>query len=309
MEPLELSSRDVARLLTLVEEQRHDEAKRRLADLRVGRGHAHIVGVTGSPGVGKSTLVSQLIEHWTSNDRRVAVVAVDPSSTLSNGALLGDRVRMLQQHTKNGVFVRSMATRGRLGGLSAATPMAVMILDAVGFDIVLVETVGIGQSEIAVATMADTAVVVTAPETGDSVQALKAGVMEIADIFCINKADRGGAGRTESQLRRMLDAAPGGWSGVWRPPVVRTSALRGEGIDRLVEAMAKHHAHLEASGEGKKRQRGRVAGMLRDLAVEDLSQQLEQEDAIRGSELQTLVDDVLTGRLNPLVAAERLLSQ
>src|SRR5687767_11087338 len=214
-------------------------------------GAARVIGLTGSPGVGKSTSTSALVAAYRRRGVRVGVLAVDPSSPFTGGAILGDRVRMQDHATDDGVFIRSMATRGHLGGLSLATPEAVRVLDAAGLPIVLVETVGVGQVEVEVAGAADTTVVVVNPGWGDAVQANKAGLLEIADLFVINKADRPGAAETERDLNNMLDMNT--HMGEWRPPIVRTVASTGEGVDAAWDAVGKHRAYLEASGELERR--------------------------------------------------------
>src|SRR5690606_5140382 len=231
--------RAVARALSLVE--RGDAAGSELLKrVRPQTGRARVVGLTGSPGSGKSTLSDALIGAWRENGLTVAVVAVDPTSPYSGGAILGDRIRMLRWYQDDGVFIRSMATRGHLGGLAAATLRAVALLDAAGYQRVLVETVGVGQSEVAVAEAADSTVVVLTPGQGDGVQAFKAGIMEIGDLFCVNKADLPGADRVRRDVRAALDLAPAPAS-AWRPPIVATVASRGEGIPDLLHKLELHH--------------------------------------------------------------------
>ncbi len=244
------SPRAVARLISLVEDAspRLREVMTLLAPMC---GRAQVVGLTGSPGVGKSTTTSALVTAYRQRGQRVGVLAVDPSSPFSGGALLGDRVRMQDHATDAGVFIRSMASRGQLGGLSWATPQALRVLDAAGCDVVLIETVGVGQAEVEIASLADSTVVLLAPGMGDAIQAAKAGILEVADVFVVNKADRDGADQTIRELKGMLslgfsDVTSGGW----KPPVCRTVASRSEGIDDVVDSLSRHRDWLASSGEG-----------------------------------------------------------
>ena len=235
--------RAVARLITLVES--NDSALREVAAaLAPYTGTAQIVGLTGSPGVGKSTTTNELVRAFRATGRRVGILAVDPSSPFTGGAILGDRVRMQDHATDPGVYIRSMSSRGHLGGLSAATPQAARVLEGAGCDLVIVETVGVGQAEVEVASLADTTLVLLAPGMGDAIQAAKAGVLEIADIFVVNKADRDGADATYRDIQSMIglgERAPG----QWRPHVLRATAAKGEGIDDIVATIDKHRAWLE----------------------------------------------------------------
>lgn len=267
--------------------------------------HVRSVGITGAPGVGKSTLVSALVAAYRRGGRRVGVLAVDPTSPFSGGAVLGDRVRMQNHALDPGVFIRSMASRGHLGGLAWATPQAMRVLAAVGFDVVLIETVGVGQSEVEVAGLADTTVVVLAPGLGDGIQAAKAGILEVGDVFVVNKADRDGAGQVVRDLTAMLrivstPAAPD--SPGWTPPVLRTSAQAGEGIDELSAALDGHETWLRSSGRLAERQRGQARQEVEALAA---AQFLEQVRAALGDEATAIADDVATGRLDPYAAASR----
>jgi LAO/AO transport system kinase len=268
-------------------------------------GHAHIVGLTGSPGVGKSTVTGALVRVYRDAGLRVGVLAVDPSSPFSGGALLGDRVRMQDHATDDQVFIRSMASRGHLGGLSWATPQAVRILAAAGFDVVMIETVGVGQAEVEIASLADTALVVVAPGLGDSIQAAKAGILEIADVFAVNKSDRPGAQEVVRDLRSMLAMASYGADG-WKPPIVSTAAATGDGIADLAAAIDKHRDWLAAGGQLDERRLGRVREEITAIAVGELRQRM---GGLPGQgRLDELADRVLAGDLDPYSAADELIS-
>lgn len=293
----------LARLLSMVE--------RGGADAReVGRlthalgGHARTIGLTGAPGAGKSTLTSALVAAIRRDGLDVAVLAIDPSSPFSGGAILGDRVRMGEHALDEGVFIRSMATRGHLGGLALATPEAIRVLDATGHERVLVETAGVGQVEVEVASSADTTVVVVNPGWGDEVQAAKAGLMEIADVFVINKADRAGAADTRRDLEQMLALSPGrdGWS----PPIVETVATDGRGVDELWSVLGDHERHLATTGLLERRRAERLERELAAMVAERLH---ERAVALcSGDEWERLQAEVLARRLDPWSASDRLLA-
>ncbi len=295
----------MARLVSLVEDA-HPALREVMAALVPHAGRAWVIGLTGAPGVGKSTSTSLLISAFRGRGLRVGVLAVDPSSPFSGGALLGDRIRMQDRPHDPGVYIRSLATRGHLGGLSAATPQAIRVLDAAGFDVVLVETVGVGQSEVEIAGLADTSVVLLAPGMGDGIQAAKAGILEIGDVFVVNKADHPGAEATVHDLRRMVSLAERAAPGGWRPPVVRTAALQRVGLDRLMQALDKHRAHLDETGELCRRRERRAADEIEQLALERLRTRLE---AVEGQDgLGALSAALAAGRIDPYAAVDVLLA-
>jgi LAO/AO transport system kinase len=292
----------IARLISLVE--RGGEAAREVGRLTYPKGgHAYTVGITGAPGAGKSTLTNRLITHVRNDGHRVGILAIDPSSPFTGGAILGDRVRMQDHAADEGVFIRSMATRGHLGGLSLATPEAIRVLDAAGLPYVLVETVGVGQVEVEIAGAADTTVVVVNPGWGDAVQANKAGLLEVADLFVINKADRPGVQEAERDLNNMLDMNMHMTD--WRPPVVRTVAAKGEGVDGLWQAIRDHRRYLEDSGELARRRERRLTDELREIVLHRLEERARQTAG--GAAFEELKADLLARRIDPYGAAERLL--
>src|SRR4051794_14125385 len=269
-------------------------------------GQARVIGLTGSPGVGKSTTTTALVAAFRSRGERVGVLAVDPSSPFSGGALLGDRVRMQEHATDGGVYIRSMASRGHLGGLSWSTPQALRVLDAAGCDVVLIETVGVGQAEVEVASLADTTLVLLAPGMGDGIQAAKAGILEVADLFVVNKADREGADATARDLRHMLSLGDRRQAGEWLPPIVKTVASRGEGIDDVLAALDKHRAWLAESGRLDAKRRVRAADEIEAIAVTTLRQRMG--DLRGGSLLDQLAGQVVAGQLDPYAAADQLIA-
>ena len=295
--------RSLAKAISLVERE-DPAAERVLADLYGSTGNARIVGITGPPGAGKSTLVSGMAKHYRRQHKRIGIVAVDPTSPFSGGAILGDRIRMAELYTDRGVFIRSMATRGFMGGLAKATNDVVDLLDAAGFDMILVETVGVGQDEVEVIRTVQTNVVVLVPGMGDDIQAIKAGIMEIGDIFVVNKADRPGADKTVTEVTMMMSLVEE--HGDWLPPIVKTIASRGEGIVELEDALQKHFEYLRSSGELDRRNRERVRIRLETLLKEKFMDRLVG-GALTAEDYEKIVDDVVRKRNNPHDAAENVL--
>jgi LAO/AO transport system kinase len=326
--------RSLARLVSLVENG-SEQLRAVMRAVAPHTGNARVIGLTGSPGVGKSTVTGQLIRAYRAAGQRVGVLAVDPTSPFSGGALLGDRVRMADHATDSGVFIRSMASRGHLGGLSWSAPQALRILDAAGFDVICVETVGVGQAEVEIAGLADTTVVVMAPGLGDSIQTAKAGILEVADIFVVNKSDRPGASEVARDLRAMLamsGTGPGGGSGAgpgWRPPIVLTAAaaaasgsgsdsvrgsasgsvsgaVSGTGIEDLVARLEEHWSWLAESGRRSERRVARAREEISAIAVADIRRRL---GGLPGeSRLDDLAEKVADGKLDPYTAADDLLA-
>ncbi|MGW1943688.1 methylmalonyl Co-A mutase-associated GTPase MeaB [Streptomyces sp. NPDC001940] len=295
--------RAVARLISLVEGA-SPQLREVMAALAPLAGHAYVVGLTGSPGVGKSTSTSALVSAYRRAGKRVGVLAVDPSSPFSGGALLGDRVRMSEHASDPGVYIRSMATRGHLGGLAWAAPQAIRVLDAAGCDVVLVETVGVGQSEVEIASQADTSVVLLAPGMGDGIQAAKAGILEIGDVYVVNKADRDGADATARELNHMLGLGESRGAGDWRPPIVKTVAARGEGIDEVVEALEKHRAWMEEHGVLQERRLARASREVETIAVTALRERIADLHGDR--RLSSLAERIVAGELDSYRAADSL---
>ncbi|MQA84683.1 MAG: methylmalonyl Co-A mutase-associated GTPase MeaB [Streptosporangiales bacterium] len=302
--------RAVARLISLVEDASPQLRPIMAALCRGGSsrwrvGAARIIGLTGSPGVGKSTCTSALVSGYRARGRRVGVLAVDPSSPFTGGALLGDRVRMQDHATDPDVFIRSMATRGHLGGLAWATPQALRVLDAAGCEVILVETVGVGQAEVEVASLADSTVVLVAPGMGDSIQAAKAGILEVADLFVVNKADREGAQATVRDLRTMLALAERGPDD-WKPPIVSTVAPKGEGIVELVDKLDAHADWLDSTGELERRRRDRARDEVEAIAMTVLRERMVDLHGDR--RLVDLAGLVVAGEIDPYAAADELVN-
>lgn len=295
--------RAVARLISLVEDAA-PSLRAVAALLTPHTGNAHIVGITGSPGVGKSTSTAALVAAYRDAGKRIGVLAVDPSSPFSGGALLGDRVRMQEHATDHDVYIRSMATRGHLGGVAWAAPQALRVLDAAGCDVILLETVGVGQSEVEIAGLADTTVVLLAPGMGDGIQAAKAGILEIGDVYVVNKADRDGAHQVVRELRTMLSLAADSPS--WRPPIVSTVAQTGDGIPDVVAAIERHSAALESSGELTERRLARARDEIEAIALTSLR---ERFSGLHGhSDLDRLAAAVADRTLDSYAAADQLLA-
>lgn len=262
---------------------------------------ARVIGLTGAPGVGKSTTTGMLIRALRKRGGRVGVLAVDPSSPFTGGALLGDRVRMQEHATDPEVFIRSMSSRGHLGGLAWATPQALRVLEAAGCEVILVETVGVGQAEVDVARLADTTVVILAPGMGDGMQAAKAGILEVADVFVVNKADREGVQATVRELRNTASPA----EAPWRPPIVTTVASRGEGVEELVAALDKHQAYLEESGEARRRRLARARDEIEAIALAQLRSRFA---GLHGDRLDALAERLLAAETDPYAAADALIA-
>ena len=296
--------RALARAITLVENG-DPLAYGVVADLYPSTGNAYAVGITGPPGVGKSSLISALVRHVRAQETTVGVVSVDPSSPFSKGALLGDRIRLSDHFLDPGVFIRSMGTRGHLGGLAEATLQALLVLDAAGKDVVFLETVGAGQSEVEVIGIADTVVLVLMPGSGDSVQALKAGIMEIPDVIAINKMDHPAAKTMLNEVRSILALDR---DSDWRPPIILTEATRGEGVPELWEKIAAHRTHLEESGQLDERRRNNLAGEV--FAVASARAKTHLENAVSDDpELRRLLDEVQRRELDPLTAVREILEK
>jgi LAO/AO transport system kinase len=296
-------ARAVARLISLVEDE-SPALREVMAGLAPHTGNAQVVGITGSPGVGKSTSTNALVTALRATGKRVGVLAVDPSSPFSGGALLGDRVRMQDHALDRGVYIRSMASRGHLGGLSWSTPQALRVLDAAGCDVVLVETVGVGQSEVEVAGMADTTLVLVAPGMGDAIQAAKAGILEVGDVYVVNKADREGADQVRRDLRNMIALAERDEDG-WRPPIVATVAQTGQGVDDVVARIEEHREWMTSSGELARRRVRRARDEIEAIAVTSL--RARWGDVHQRTELDELAERVVAGDSDPYAAADALL--
>jgi LAO/AO transport system kinase len=314
----------LARLLTQVENDA-PEGRAALAELFQHTGKAHLIGITGAPGTGKSSLVNQLVLHYRKNtDKKVAIVAVDPSSPFTGGAVLGDRVRMRDLAGDEGVFIRSMASRGSLGGIAQKTAALVQVFDAAGYELILIETVGAGQSEVDVARLAHTTIVVEAPGLGDEIQAIKAGILEIADVLVINKADRPGVENTERALRSTLELAhptkrvfrhhgkdmsievPAADSSIWIPPINKTIATEGKGIAAVAESISQHAEHLRQSGDWAARDRARLGSEMEALLREALMDRFLQ--SIQQEKYEEIVENVVNRNISPYEAVKSLLN-
>ena len=315
--------RSLARACRLIDE-RDPRAQGLLKELFSHEGHAYVIGVTGTPGAGKSTLVDGLIREYREQEKRVAVLAIDPTSPYSGGAILGDRIRMQRHFTDEGVFIRSIATRGHLGGLSRSTGDVLHVLHAAAFDLVILETVGVGQDELEVTQLADTTLVVMAPGLGDDIQAIKAGILEVADVFAVNKADRAGADATVQDLQQMMSLrrvpagagkmqghtavstlrkGPEAGEGEWVPPIVKTVAHRQEGLEGLVEAFERHREFLMTTDAGRAIREQRRLAELRAILVQAL---VDEVDERFSEEVNERLRDIVEGRADPYSSAEAL---
>ena len=292
-----------ARIMRLVEDG-VPEAREALKKLYPYTGRAYIIGITGPPGAGKSSLVDKLVEEFLKEGKSVGVVAVDPTSPFSGGAILGDRIRMQRHSTDPRVFIKSLATRGHLGGLSKATDDVIQVMDAMGKDVVMVETVGVGQDEVDVVKTADTTMVVTVPGLGDDIQAIKAGILEIADIFVVNKGDKPEADKTIRELEMMIEMDAPREDG-WKPPILKVSAIKGEGIKELMDALKKHRIFLEASGRFESYRRDRVAHIFENLLRDKLFQMAMAKLKGNGT-YDKLIDEMFSKRENPYSVVEKI---
>jgi LAO/AO transport system kinase len=320
---LEGNRLSISRLLTQVENDSPD-GRVALAELFPHTGKAHLIGVTGAPGTGKSSLVNQLTPYYRKQNKKIAIIAVDPSSPFTGGAVLGDRVRMRDLSGDEGVFIRSMASRGSVGGLAQTTASFTQVFDAAGFDIIIIETVGAGQSEVDIARLAHTTIVVEAPGLGDDIQAIKAGILEIADILVVNKADRPGVENTERALRSTLELAhptkrifrhhgqtmsidaPEADAKIWIPPINKTVSTDGKGIPELADSIAKHIAHLRQSGDWALRDRARLGSELDAVLQEELVNRFFER--VQKAEYDEVVEKVLNRTISPYEAVKLLLN-
>jgi len=296
--------RALARAISLVEDDDPD-GWALVSDVYAHTGQAVVIGITGAPGAGKSTLIGALVSNRRAADRTVAVLSIDPSSPFTHGALLGDRIRLTEHFLDHGVFIRSMANRGALGGLSEASLQTALLMDAAGRDDVFLETVGVGQAEVDIIDHADTVVLVLMPGGGDSVQALKAGIMEIPDIIVVNKSDHPMTQTMVREIRGVLSLAP---QGPWKVPIVETEAVAGKGVEELVEQLLEHRAHIEQQGTLSERRRRNLRGEVIALATGRLRRQLEGRLA-QDAQFEALIDDVLARKLDPASAATVILER
>jgi len=300
--------RALARMVTLIENE-SPQAHRYLAELHQHAGHAHIIGVTGAPGAGKSTLVTHMVRELRRRDRKIGVVAVDPTSPFSGGAILGDRIRMMELASDPNVFIRSMASRGSLGGLSASTRDVVRAMDAAGYNPIIIETIGTGQAEVEVMRAAHTVLVMSAPGMGDEVQAIKAGILEIADIFVVSKADKPGADQTVAELAMLLSLDPNRRlhdksKPYWRIPVLKTSAIKDQGITQLVDAIERHSQYLVESGMLASRAQRQVGSEVESLVLHGVMNALRAE--VTDDQWQKMLEDITTRERDPYSVANEL---
>jgi len=299
--------RTVARLIRDIDDK-IPEVREVLKDLYPHTGKAYVIGITGAPGVGKSTLVDQMVNHYRKQEKTVGVLAVDPTSPFSGGAILGDRIRMQRHSLDDGVFIRSLATRGHFGGLTQSTRSAIDVLDAMGKDYIIVETVGVGQDEVDVVKSAQTTVIIVIPGMGDDIQAIKAGILEAGDIFLINKADREGADKTFNDLRQMIDMGHNKYNEGWKPPILKAEAAFDRGVKELLETIEDHRRHLMKSEDPKgfRRKRERVREELAEMLKNRLVQEV-MERLLESGRFDKAVDAVASGETDPYSACDDLL--